>query len=676
MRATPSRRARTAQMDSGRVCDVGKRRTLKRIGALGALALLDAAALSSCASRFAAPAKGDKRLIILGVDGLDPGIAARLMAAGQLPNLSRMRETGGFRPLTSTVPPQSPVAWATVITGLDPGTHGICDFVSRDPATYQATSAVAETAPPAYSVPLGRWRVPLSQSRVGSRRRGRAFWDILAAHGVPCEVHRVPSNFPPADTGARQLAGLGTPDARGSLGTSSYFTDGDLVRSRQIDAQPVRVIDGRVRARLKGPRNSLERGMPDTEVGFEVWVDRAHRVAKLVIQGRQVLLRQGEWTDWVPVTFVMVPHVKAIRGICRFYMKEIVPRFKLYVTPINFDPMDPALPIDAPAGYARQLARSHGRFHTLGLPEDTEALAHGVLDEDEYLHQAAQIVSEARQAYESQLHRFRTGLLFCYFGTTDRNQHMFWRTTDPQHPAYEAAAQRAYGSVVADCYRLGDELAGAALEACDANTTVVLLSDHGFTAYYRQFNLNTWLASEGYLCMRDARGAADIQHAADWSQTAAYGIGLTGLYLNLKGREARGVISPTDREAVARRLARRLRSVRDPKTGERVIANVYLSQETYSATTPPFTPDLILGYASGYRCTSASGLGVVSAEAFKDNVGKWSGDHCIDRDVVPGLLLATKPIGPARPGLPDIPASALAEFGVEVPKEMIGKPIW
>ncbi len=656
--------------------DPGKRKALKQLAALGLLSLLDLGALSSCGrGRFPSSTR-ERKLILLGIDGLDFGIATRLLSRGELPNFRRLQEMGGFRPLTSTIPPQSPVAWATVITGRDPGSHGIYDFVHRDPQNYSITPTIARTAPPRFTLPAGQYHLPLSSSQVSPMRRGPAFWDLLAEAGVPCQIHRVPSNFPPQDTGANQLSGLGTPDLRGSLGTCAFFSDLSLPAKGEIKPQQIRFVDGKAQARLSGPRNSLREGIPDTVVDFDICLDAPHKLVKIVIQSQQFILRQGEWSEWIPVNFTMVPHIKTVAGICRFYLKQISPHFQLYVTPINFDPMNPSLPIDAPPGFARQLAQRFGRFHTLGLPEDTGALSNGFLEDDEYLHQADLVFSETRRAWESLLDDFHRGLLFYYFGTTDRNQHMFWRAMDPNHPSYEAKLADKYGSVVEDCYRASDEIAGQALQACDRDTTLIVFSDHGFAPFYRRVNLNTWLAQKGYLAMRDSADGANLCQAADWSRTYAYALGLNSIYLNVKGREKNGTLAPEQRLPVARRLAAELRELRDPLTGAHPLANVYMSDDIYSEKQPELTPDLVVGYAPGFRLSSSAAVGVVTSEPIGPNEDKWSGDHCIDAPAVPGLLLANRPLKAARPALQDMAAAAIAEFGLQAPKEIAGNPVW
>ena len=658
--------------------DPTKRDTLKKLAALGLLALVDVGALSSCGQRALSPTSREGKVIVLGLDGLGSWYVSRLMAEGKLPNMSRLKGLGGFRSLATTIPPQSPVAWATFITGRDPGGHGIYDFIQRDPRTYLPYLSIARTEAPEKTLSVGQWKLPISKGKVELLRGGRAFWDVLADTGVPAVVYRVPSNFPPQDTGAKQLAGLGAPDLRGTYGEFSYYTDAPPEGADDISGgavYPVTVSNGRVRARLIGPSNTLRQDSADSYADFDIWVDRDHGLAKIVVQGRELLLRQGEWSPWTPVRFEMLPHIKSVAGICRFYLKEVSPHLKLYVTPINVDPADPALPISAPAEFASELARRHGRFYTQGFPQDVKALRHGILDDGEYLQQSEIVMSEARGMYESALNEFSRGLLFYYFSTTDRTQHMFWRTMDPRHPAHDPRLAAEFGSVIEACYRTSDELVGQALEACDDDTTLIVLSDHGFAPYYRSFNLNTWLAEKGYLAGRGLSDPdASIFSHADWYNTVAYALGFNALYLNLQGREPYGTVIPDEREALARHLADELRRVRDPETGDRVIENVYLAPEVYSDDTKEHAPDLVVGYARGYRCADQSVLGEATDWLVRDNRDKWSGDHCIDRSLVPGMLLSNKPLEAEQPALPDVTAAVLAEFG-HTP-DASRKPLW
>jgi predicted AlkP superfamily phosphohydrolase/phosphomutase len=660
--------------------DPGKRETLKKLAALGALAVVNGSVLSSCGRRALWSANRERKVIVLGLDGLDPRRIGRLMREGKLPNMTRLMEMGGHRWLRSSIPPQSPVAWATFIAGRDPGGHGIFDFIQRDPKTYLPYLSIARTEPPEKSLSLGEWKIPLSSGKVELLRRGRAFWDVLAEQGVPGAVYRAPSNFPPQDHGVKQLAGLGAPDLRGSYGEFSFYTDEPQPPVQEITGgaiYQVEVKDGRARAKLFGPENTLRKGAPSTSVDFDILVDRDHGVAKVALGDTQVMLRPGEWSDWITVRFGLVPRLRSVSGICRLYLKQVSPYLKLYVTPVNIDPRDPALPIAAPAGFAGQLARRFGLFYTQGFPHDVKALRQGVLDDEEYLQQSGMCFAEERRMWQAALHEFDRGLLFYYFATSDRTQHMFWRTMDPRHPAYHAKLAAKLANVIPECYIASDELVGQAMGRLDADTTLIVMSDHGFAPYYRSFHLNRWLADNRYLAgIGPWEGGKDIFGNADWQSTLAYGIGFNSVYLNLQGRDRYGVVGPEEKGMLARQLADELKEARDPETGDRVIDNVYLADEVYSKDRPEHAPDLVIGYAFGYRCSDESVLGEVAGATTEVNLDKWSGDHCADRKVVPGILFTSKRIAKQRPDLTDVTATVLAEFGVEKPREMTGEHVW
>lgn len=660
--------------------DPGKRETLKTLAALGALALVDAGALAGCGRRVRRLGGRERKLIILGLDGIDPRGVARLIAKGQLPNLRRLRETGGFRSLGSSIPPESPVAWATFITGRDPGGHGIYDFVERDPKTLLPYLSIARTEPPTQVLSAGKWRLPLAGGKVELLRRGEAFWDVLAAQGVPGVVYRAPSNYPPQDNGVRQLAGLGAPDLLGTYGEFSYYTDDPAETGRTVSGGAIHAVSvgqGRVYTTLTGPENTLRQGTPATAAELTILVDPLHRVAKIVLGKEQAVLQPGEWSDWLTVRFELIPHAKSVTGIVRFFLKEVSPHLKVYATPVNIDPRAPALPITAPEGWSQALARQFGLFYTQGFPHDVKALRHGLLDDEEYLQQSGLAFGEEKRMWEAALHDFNRGLLFYYFATTDRTQHMFWRTMDPRHPAYSPLLAAKLGEVIPDCYRAADAIVGQAMEACDDDTTLIVMSDHGFNPYYRSFHLNTWLTQHNYLTgIERWTGDSDIFANADWQNTLAYGLGFNSLFLNLRGREPNGVVGPEEQEALAQQLVDDLQSVRDPETGERIVQRVYRADEVYSPHWAAHAPDLIIGYARGYRCSDESVLGEVATRITAANTDKWSGDHCVDRSLVPGVLFSNKSIRTESPELRDVTASVLAEFGVKKPAEMTGEPVW
>jgi predicted AlkP superfamily phosphohydrolase/phosphomutase len=513
-------------------------------------------------------------------------------------------------------------------------------------------------------------------------RRGKAFWQYLDERGIPLTVFRLPSNFPPVSSKGKTFAGMGTPDLLGGYGTFSFHTDDPIFSPGPVNGgaiYPVQVAGDHIEAHLHGPVNTLRKENPELIIPFTVDRDPSEPAARFSIQDHQFILREREWSPWVPLTFKFIPGLKSITGICRFYLKQVRPQFELYVTPINIDPSNPALPLSTPEKYARELSRELGYFYTQGIAEDTKALTSGLLSDDEYLVQARIVFDEQRRLFEHELARFRTGLFFFYFSSLDLNGHMFWRATDPKSPAFDLELAAKHGQVLEDYYREMDGILGEALRAADENTTVLVVSDHGFAPFRRSFNLNAWLVENGYLVLRAGASlqGRDIFRDADWSRTRAYGLGLNGLYVNLRGREKNGIMNPgAEAEALQREIAERLLAVREPGDRQLVVTRVDRAAEVYAGQALSQAPDLIVGYNRGYRVGWDSVLGGISANVMEDNTQPWSGDHCIDFTKVPGVVLSNHKIQAEHPALTDIAPTILAEFGIATPDTMKGHSIF
>lgn len=633
---------------------------------------------SGCSESKGSAEIGDRKVMVVGFDGMDPQILKKLVGEGKLPNFERLIETGDFKPLATSIPPQSPVAWSNFITGMNPGGHGIFDFIHRDPDTMIPYLSTSKTEPSKKTISIGNWVLPLSGGKVTLLRHGKAFWEALEENGVPTTIYRVPANFPPVDTDSPiyQLSGMGTPDIQGTYGTFSFYTDeqtdnyGDVSGGRLF---PIKVVDNKVQSKLFGPINTLRKGNPQSSLDFTVYIDPENGVAKIVMQDRQIILKEGEWSDWVRLDFDIIPLFQSVSGICRFYLKEIRPNFRLYVTPINIDPSSPALPISSPEDYSRELYEEMGPFYTQGIPEDTKALSENVLDDGEFLQQTSIVLDEEMKMLDHELSRFKSGVLFFYIGRVDQLGHMFWRTMDPNHPAYDPTSR--FQQVIENTYREMDTVLGKVMKKVDKHTTLIVLSDHGFAPFYRAFNLNTWLKHEGYASLTDHSEGEFLQNV-DWSRTRAYGLGFNGLYLNLRERERRGIVESWEKQSILDEISEKLLAIRDPKTGDRVISRIYKSEDVYTGPYVKNAPDLIIGYNRGYRASWETVLGKFPKELIRDNTEKWSGDHLMEAELVPGILLSNKKIVSDNPALYDIAPTILAEFGIQKQEGMVGNRIF
>jgi predicted AlkP superfamily phosphohydrolase/phosphomutase len=630
--------------------------------------LIVATAGSACARKTHATGR---RVIVLGFDGLDYQLTRELIAQGRLPNLARLGQTGAFTALGSSIPPQSPVAWSTFITGVDPGRHGIFDFIHRDPRTFEPYLSTTKTEGGGRSIKIGKYQFPLTGGHVELLRRGEAFWEPLEDRGVATTIIRMPANFPPSGKATRELSGMGTPDLLGTYGTFSFFTSepfafGGRALSGGI-VVPVDITGGSVRASLQGPDNPFLVEPQKTQAEFVCYIDASRRYVKLVAGSEERLIKVGEWTDWVPFELHLAAFQK-VHAEARFYLKQLDPYFELYASPLNLDPLNPALPISTPNAYATDLAEATGRYYSQGMPEDTKGLKTGVLSRDEFLAQARIAGDENKAQFRHVLDRFQDGLLFYYFGNVDQVSHMMWRARDPQHPAYDPVKDPPYAHVIEDLYVGLDAIVGEAAKRIGPTDLLVVMSDHGFTSWRRAFHLNSWLRDNGYLTVRNPLLKDDPGNFdnVDWSKTRAYGLGLNGLYVNVKGRERDGIVAPADRAALAREIAAKLLAVVDPSTNRPAIAKMFAREEVYHLEgTEEIAPDLIVGYAKGTRGSDESALGGLPPEIIVNNTDEWSGDHCMDPDAVPGVLFTSRALARPAPDLQSLAASIVAEFGVQ-----------
>jgi predicted AlkP superfamily phosphohydrolase/phosphomutase len=647
---------------------------------LVSLLLLGAVVVQPALTPRGAEAAGGKRVIVIGIDGMDWGQAEKMMAAGELPNFSKLAQQGSGGPLGTSVPPLSPVAWSDFITGMDSGGHGIFDFIHRHPDTMAPYLSTSEPVPaglaskidflPDY-VSLGKYCIPLASEEQVLLRHGKPFWEVLEDNSVETTIVRMPADFPVTGTATRELSGMGTTDLTGTYGTFTFYTTDVFTERKSVNGGrvvPMDLWDDVARGKLIGLPDPGLCASPELEVDFKLYLDPEEPVTRLVFDDQEAILKVGEWSPWMPVEFDMTGP-GSLSGIVRFYLRQIKPEVELYASPIQIDPLNPAQPISHPESFAAELVEASGLFYTQGMPEDTQALSGGYLTRDEFLDQAKLAGDENIAQFRHVVEDFDEGLLFYYFGNLDQISHMMWGHTDPSHPAYDVERDEPYADVVPSLYRTADQVIGHALEAIDENTTLVVMSDHGFASWKRAFHLNAWLAENGYLVPRNAGNARDPGALlnVDWSRTRAYGLGFNGLYINLQGREKNGLVTENDRRALLEEIGRKLTAEVDPETGLPAITKIYISEDHFQNSGKlEIGPDLIVGYAKETRGHSDSAIGeVTGSPVFGDNLGEWSGDHGMDHETVPGVLFVNRPLAKPVSSLRDLAASILAEFGVE-----------
>jgi predicted AlkP superfamily phosphohydrolase/phosphomutase len=605
--------------------------SLRVIGAVLATLLICA----GCAKTPPVPARS--RLIVLGFDGMDPNLAEKWMADGSLPHFAQLARSGHYQRLATTNPPQSPVAWASFATGANPGAHGIFDFLRRDKSDYAPEFSIADSTPPQHVLHMFGWEIPLDSGSLRNLRDGMPFWSTAERDGDRATVLRVPVTYPP-DPITRMLSGMGVPDLLGTQGTYTIYAtrpipgaeNGGRVELVEIGS------DGSIHTQFDGPANPLKPGAGALQVPL-VLKPSAHG-AQLTLADQTLALEPGKWSPWIHLRFRYAGFA-SIAGMVRAYLLEGFPRPLLYVSPINFDPSDPATPISSPPGYAAELARRIGDYYTLGMPEETWSLNQGHMSEQGWLDSVKSTLADGEKMLDDALARDDSELVVEVFVQTDRVSHMFWRGIDPKHPLYAQSSALARGAIPW-IYRQADRVLGDVQGKMHAGDRLIVLSDHGFASFRRAVHLNRWLADQGYLVLKPgATVSAPLFAQVDWSKTRAYALGLNGIFINEKGREAQGVVATSAIAPLKAEIAAKLSGLHDG--GIAVVDAVYDADAIYHGAHLGDAPDLVVGYAPGYRASWQTTLGGVPTALIEDNLQPWSGDHCIDPAAVPGVLFTS-----------------------------------
>ncbi len=680
------------------------------LGVLGVVCLR-----SRTQRHFSKPARSVRqKVFVMGFDGMDPTLTRRMMGEGKLPNLKRLMEQGTFATLDTTQPSESPTAWASFATGVNPGKHNIFDFLVRSFETYMPDLGMVKKEPAEFIWGL----IPKKMPKVTSTRGGTSFWVHAGRDGVRTIVLTVPVTFPAEEVEHGELlAGLPLPDIRGTVGTFYYWAS-DLPSFEEGNTEfggfLKRLVfeNGEATTALKGPENPIlkqeERELRELDPAKLTEKQKSRLVelgsgkdillpmtvrwqagsgrAEIEIQGQKVALRSGEWSGWVPLSF-RINVLKSVHGMTQFYVVEAGEELRLYASPVNLDPRNPPIPISKPDSFSGHLAGQVGLYRTIGWAESADkALNEGRVDEAAFLYDSYKAFEDRERIILKNLERTDWDLFVAAIETTDRISHMMWRLIDPRHPMYDEKLAAKYGDSIEQIYRRADDLVGRLEAKLPAGTVFMVVSDHGFHSFRRGVNLNTWLVQNGYMVFHDQGagpkslstlfGHGKFWEGVDWSQTRVYAVGLGQIYFNLRGRESQGIVSPgAEYKALQDEIATKLVTLTDPESGERVMRDVYRRDDMYKGEYLVSAPDLQVGFNDGYRVGWQDTLGGIQRTVIENNNRKWSGDHCATAsEISGGIFFCNKKIGKS-PGIMDISPTVLKLLEVPVPAELDGNPL-
>jgi len=683
---------------------------------LTAWALAAAASLSLLACNRSAPAsKYAQKLVIIGFDGMDPDLVRQFIDAGKLPTFKKLTEQGGLYPLTTTHSPESPTAWASFATGVNAGKHNIYDFLVRDTNTYFPDLGMVTRVPPRFLFNY----IPTSKPQILSTRGGTSFWVTAGEAGVRSSILTVPVTFPPENVkNGELLSGLPLPDIRGTMGTFSFYAT-DLSRYEEGSTEMGGILrrlvmDGDVaRTELVGPPNPVVRqqltalrakdGTPsdadrksiaeletqsDVRLPLTIRWNRSARSAVVEIDGESIPLEVGKTSRWVDLEF-RINFLVRVHGMAQMLLMNADNELQLYISPVNWKPDNPPVPISYPDSFAGDLFKRLGYFRTLGWAEATWPLNEDRMNEQQFMDDLQRAFDDRAQVILSRIDARQWDVLVGVIESTDRVQHMMWRLIDPKHPMYDAVLAQKYGDSIERIYRRADTFIAEVLEHLEPGTQLMIVSDHGFHSWRKAVNLNTWLVQEGYMVIQGQQpgekkledlfgGSGEFWENVDWSRTRAYAMGLGQVYFNLQGREAKGIVSPgAEAKQLADELSARLLTMVDPTDGSRIIRSVYKRDDVYSGEFIGNAAELQVGMEDGYRVSWQTTLGGSPQGIVYDNMKKWSGDHGgYDFATTAGVLITNRRVNSQTPNIMDIAPTVLKFFGLPIPSYIDGKPLW
>ncbi|MFA6955552.1 MAG: alkaline phosphatase family protein [Thermoanaerobaculia bacterium] len=560
---------------------------------------------------------------------------------------------------------------------------------------------VAWGASAAFAIVLGGagyWAVhkyiPDTRPGVVNRRQGIPMWEVVSKAGLKARVIQIPVTFPANEfEGGHLLSGLGVPDLSGRVGKPFYFTSelnfnkGGHTNEFSIEVVQLEDNRGVINTEIVGPPNKLFGNPPFIKCPMTITVAEARDSVLIGVSGQTITLKPGEWSDWAHLEFEFNPIVKA-HGVSRFFLMESSPEVKLYLSPINFDPasLPPGFHITAPYPWAKELAKQYGPYKTMGWQIDTWAISEGFSNEQMFWDDMQWTVKQFRRMYDDFL-KGDDDLFIQQFEFPDRVAHVMWRLMDEKHPAYDAEKAKVWGDAVLRSYQLMDAIVGDAMKAADEqDAALIVMSDHGFATWRRSINYNTWLAQHGYLAVKTGVEAKErnlevlFDHGefwenVDWSKTKAYALGLGNIYINLKGREAQGIVDPAEAEAIKKEIKAGLEALVDEETGEHPVSRVVTREEIYREFDPNMIPDLFAANNAGYRVSWQTSLGGIQKDLFSTNARTWSGDHCsVDPRLVRGIFFYNRKLATGRePYIADIYPTVLDYLNVKAPYKLDGE---
>jgi hypothetical protein len=350
------------------------------------------------------------KVLIIGIDGMDPRMLNAFWRENKLSNFHKLITR---KKLETVDPPQSPVAWVTIATGVNSGRHNIFDFIRRNPDTYMPMLGLFNS------------KTAFSNTRYSSLVDSKTFWELLSSKGIKSTIIRWPMTFPANELNGELLSGLGVPDLKGFLSGYTLYTEENI--STEKDSNKIEIVkfnkNNIAHTKIYGPR--FQRGPEIKDITAKLSIEKIdNERVKISSEEKEMIVQVGQWSDWMTTEFAINFFTKK-SGNWKVYLESVEP-LKLFMTTMQINPLKPIVPISFPAKYSENLADKIGRYYTLGMAEETDGLLDGALSDDGFVKQIFQLEKEREKMFWSEFDKFKQGdktILAVVFDSSDRLQH-------------------------------------------------------------------------------------------------------------------------------------------------------------------------------------------------------------------------------------------------------------
>lgn len=538
-----------------------------------------------------------------------------------------------------------------------------------------------------------------------SLKKGASFWSIAAENGIKTDVVMAPIAFPAEKVvNGHLLCGFGVPDLLKTNGTwNVYNSKTKQITSTETGGWERPLMHGKkneYHADIVGPNNvfideeyekwkqtlqheyNINRIKKIRNYMVELQNKRSLRVKMLVkkitkkeleisIDNQKEKIKIGNWSGWFYLKFIMNPFV-SVYGAVRIYVSSVDPNINIYVTPIQFVPKNSPtnVKLSYPPDFAKEVQEKVGMFPTLGWAAATNALKDEMISEEAFSKDLYNIIEARKKIFKHMLNEEQE-LLVSVFYFIDRASHMYWRFIDSEHVRYKKDSEIK----LLEMYKEMDSLIGETYRKLKNNDILLVVSDHGFSSFRWQVNINTWLLKNGYLFLKNGTQTENVQvrnlfertkllEDIDWSKTRAYSIGLGKIFINLKNREPKGIVSSNQYLNLRQEIANKLKNF--THLGKAVVFQTYMQEQAFVGPYSKEAADIVIGFNKNYRVSWQTSLGGVPSKIIEPNKQKWSGDHCsVDPSFVPGVFMCNKKIIVENIHLQDIAPSILKLFSIQ-----------